>query len=140
MENRLDTDDCCCWGCVLLLLGLVKVIAGIAVCWGCELPKLLKRELVCGAEDCAEVVAAPKMFVVGFDVPNIEDMSISSWAEGAYLKKTRIELSTVHADILCAGRNASDLFRYLATRPILRVSMRNLPKQYGRKHLKLGET
>lgn len=81
MENRLETDDCCCWGCVLLLLGLVKVIAGRAVCWGCELPKLPKSELVCGAEDCAEVVAAPNMFVVGFDVPNIEDMSISSWCK-----------------------------------------------------------
>ena len=81
MENRLETDDCGCWDCVLLLLGLVKVIAGIAVCWGCELPKLPKSELVCGAEDCAEVVAAPNMFVIGFDVPNIEDMSICSWGK-----------------------------------------------------------
>ena len=122
MENRLETDDCCCWGCVLLLLGLVKVIAGIAVCWGCELPKLPKSELVCGAEDCAEVVAAaPNMFVVGFDVPNIEDMSISSWEKGACSRKTRIELSTVHADMLCAAKNASVYFCYHATRAKLRV-------------------
>ena len=73
---------------MLLLLGLVKVIAGIAVCWGCELPKLPKSELVCGAEDCAEVVAAPNMFVVGFDVLNIEDMSDSTWGKMSLLKES----------------------------------------------------
>ena len=90
MENRLEIDDCCCWDCVLPLLGLVKVMAGIVVCWSCELPKLPKSELVCGAEDCAEVVAAPNMFVVGFDVLNIEDMSTGSWAKCLCSRKARM--------------------------------------------------